>query len=28
VLAEASPAGVFSIRLPDNELKIWRPGKP
>jgi hypothetical protein len=28
VLAEASPDGVFSIRLPDNELKIWRPVQP
>jgi len=25
VLAQASPDGRFSIRLPDNELKIWRP---
>ncbi len=24
VLAEASPDGRFSVRLPDNELKIWR----
>lgn len=24
VLAEASPDGTFAIRLPDNELKIWR----
>jgi len=24
ILAEASPDGSFSIRLPDNELKIWR----
>lgn len=24
VLAEASPEGTFAIRLPDNELKIWR----
>lgn len=24
VLAEASPDGVFAVRLPDNELKIWR----
>src|SRR5260221_1616375 len=24
VLAEASPDGTFSLRLPDNELKIWR----
>jgi SAM-dependent methyltransferase len=25
LLAEASPSGSFSERLPDNELKIWRP---
>lgn len=25
VLAEASPGGRFALRLPDNELKIWRP---
>jgi SAM-dependent methyltransferase len=24
VLAEASPDGQFAVRLPDNELKIWR----
>lgn len=24
VLAQASPDGRFSVRLPDNELKIWR----
>jgi len=24
VLAEASPEGMYSVRLPDNELKIWR----
>lgn len=24
-LAELSPSGLFSVRLPDNELKIWRP---
>ena len=24
VLAEASPDGAFAVRLPDNELKIWR----
>jgi SAM-dependent methyltransferase len=24
VLAETSPAGAFEVRLPDNELKIWR----
>lgn len=23
-LAEASPDGAFAVRLPDNELKIWR----
>lgn len=25
LLAELSPSGLFSVRLPDNELKIWRP---
>ena len=25
VLADASSSGLFSVRLPDNELKIWRP---
>ena len=24
ILAEASPAGRFSVRLPDNTLRIWR----
>jgi SAM-dependent methyltransferase len=24
ILAEVSPGGAFSLRLPDNELKIWR----
>jgi predicted Rdx family selenoprotein len=24
VLAQASTDGRFSVRLPDNELKIWR----
>jgi SAM-dependent methyltransferase len=24
VLAEASPDGTFAVRLPDNELKVWR----
>jgi len=24
ILAEASPAGRFSVRLPDNILRIWR----
>jgi ubiquinone/menaquinone biosynthesis C-methylase UbiE len=24
VLAQASPAGKFSVRLPDNRLRIWR----
>lgn len=24
ILAEASPDGTFAVRLPDNELKIWR----
>ena len=28
VLAEASPDGAFAVRLPDNELKIWRPTDP
>jgi SAM-dependent methyltransferase len=28
VLAEASPDGAFALRLPDNELKIWRPIGP
>ena len=28
LLAEASPDGKFAVRLPDNELKIWRPGAP
>ncbi|MDQ1520682.1 MAG: hypothetical protein QOI55_1755, partial [Actinomycetota bacterium] len=28
VLAEASPDGTFSLRLPDNELKIWRVARP
>jgi len=27
-LAEASPSGRFTIQLPDNELKIWRPTVP
>jgi SAM-dependent methyltransferase len=25
LLADASPAGAFAVRLPDNLLKIWRP---
>jgi SAM-dependent methyltransferase len=25
VLAEASPSGRFTVRLPDNVLRIWRP---
>ena len=25
ILARASPAGRFSVRLPDNILRIWRP---
>jgi SAM-dependent methyltransferase len=25
LLADASPAGLFSVRLPDNILRIWRP---
>jgi SAM-dependent methyltransferase len=28
VLAEASPHGAFAVRLPDNELKIWRLTTP
>ncbi|MFZ0383979.1 MAG: class I SAM-dependent methyltransferase [Solirubrobacteraceae bacterium] len=28
VLAEASPDGAFGVRLPDNELKIWRVAAP
>jgi SAM-dependent methyltransferase len=28
VLAEASPEDTFSLRLPDNELKIWRVAGP
>jgi SAM-dependent methyltransferase len=27
-LADASPTGTFAVRLPDNELKIWRVGRP
>jgi hypothetical protein len=26
ILAETSPEDAFSVRLPDNELKIWRAG--
>ncbi len=22
----ASPAGAFSVRLPDNKLNVWKPG--
>ena len=25
ILAQASPSGRFSVRLPDNVLRIWRP---
>ncbi len=25
LLAEASPSGVFSVRLPDNLIRIWKP---
>lgn len=25
LLRDASPSGLFAVRLPDNELKIWRP---
>jgi len=28
VLTEASPDGAFAVRLPDNELKIWRVATP
>jgi SAM-dependent methyltransferase len=28
LLAEASPDGAFAVRLPDNELKIWRVAAP
>ena len=28
LLAEASPDGAFAVRLPDNELKIWRAAAP
>ncbi|MGO9977438.1 MAG: class I SAM-dependent methyltransferase [Solirubrobacteraceae bacterium] len=28
VLAEASPDGAFAVRLPDDELKIWRVATP
>jgi SAM-dependent methyltransferase len=28
VLAEASADGAFAVRLPDNELKIWRAAAP
>jgi SAM-dependent methyltransferase len=28
VLAEASPDGAFAVRLPDNELNIWRLAAP
>jgi SAM-dependent methyltransferase len=28
LLAQASPDGVFSIRLPGNELRVWRPVRP
>jgi SAM-dependent methyltransferase len=28
VLADASPDGSFAVRLPDNELKIWRVAAP
>jgi len=28
VLAEASPDGAFAVRLPDNELKVWRVAAP
>jgi hypothetical protein len=25
LLAQASPSGLFSVILPDNILRIWRP---
>lgn len=25
ILTEASPSGVFSVRLPDNIVRIWKP---
>lgn len=28
LLAEASPDGAFAVRLPDNELKVWRVAAP
>lgn len=28
LLTETSPDGRFSVRLPDNELKIWRVARP
>jgi SAM-dependent methyltransferase len=28
LLTEASPDGAFAVRLPDNELKIWRVAAP
>lgn len=28
IFTEASPEGEFSVRLPDNELKIWRVAAP
>ena len=28
LLAEASPDGTFAVRLPDNELKLWRVAAP
>ncbi|MFI5315003.1 MAG: class I SAM-dependent methyltransferase [Myxococcota bacterium] len=28
LLADASPDGSFSVRLPDNQLSIWRPLHP
>ena len=26
--AAAGSSGQFGVRLPDNELKIWRPARP
>ena len=27
LLSDASPSGVFSVRLPDNIVRIWRPSR-
>ena len=26
LLADASPSGSFSVRLPDNVIRVWKPG--